>query len=223
MLSLAVVAGLRDLMRRDSVTLETVAGRMRELGYPWRADTLSQIDRGTRRLSIEELVGLLVVARDLFADAGVHVGEQLMEGSPQVSLSNGFVLTRAEAGRLLSSQLQQLPAELLPLTAQHERPSQRLARLVPVDSPSQTEERLARSPVWRRLGMSVSADMVRSGALALWGQPVEAERDKRLTARGLISDPTSRSRTAGRITRELLQELAAHMERGDGGERTKAN
>ena len=59
-LSRAIVAGLRTLMRDDpglvseepakigAVTLELVAQQMRRLGYPWRPDTLAQIDRGTR-------------------------------------------------------------------------------------------------------------------------------------------------------------------------------
>ncbi len=215
----AVVAGLRTLMRTElgvvsrgdvsrgelpvlgTVTLEVVAQRMRHLGYAWRPDTLAQVDRGTRRLSPEELIGLLAVVVDVYdkdTAAGLIADDELVHLSPTWTISGGR--TR---WMFLVPLVQNLEAEGSPFPE---------SEAVEMD---ELEERVA-----TRLGWTPAR--VRYKAAALWGRRLVQERDARLAARHDLSDPASRERTAGHeraaghVTRQLIRELAAAQERQEG-------
>ncbi len=223
----AVVAGLRTLMRTElgvvsrgdvsrgeldlmgTITLEVVAQRMRQLGYAWRTDTLAQVDRGTRRLSPEELIGLLAVVVDVYdgdTAAGLIADDELVYLSPGCTVTGGRMRSM-----FLGPLVQNLRVEgsLFPEST-----------AVDID---ELEERVA-----ARLGWSPVR--VHYKAVALWGRRLVQERDARLAERRDPSDRASRERTAGHeraaghVTRALIRELAAAQEReeGDGNAGTEA-
>ncbi len=212
-LSRAVVAGLRRLMqhkpglvsedpvRNGAVTLEVVAQHMRRLGYPWRPDTLAQVDRGTRRLSPEELLGLLAVAEHVFGgDEARPVVLRMLPGDARVELSPGLVLSGATAAALLA-----------PLASG-------LARRELLPRPEASEVTELDRRVAARLGVS-TARLLAAVTVLGWRGLAE-EREARLPSRDELPDPVSRSRAAGQVTRQLMRELARHIEGSSDGSRS---
>ncbi len=202
------MAGVRRLMREEPgllrvddamnhygpVTLEVVAQRMRQLGYPWRPDTLAQVDRGTRRLSPEELIGLLAVVVDVY-DEDTAAG--LIADNESVQLSPTWTINGAETNWLfLSPLVQSLQA----------KPPFPESEAFDID---ELEERVA-----ARLGWTPAR--VHAKAVALWDRRLVQERDARLAKRHDLSDRASRARAAGHVTRQLIRELTAAQERQEG-------
>ncbi len=205
----AVVAGLRTLMRTEpgvvsrgdvsrgellvlgTITLEVVARRMRELGFAWRPDTLAQVDRGTRRLSPEELIGLLAVVIDIYDE---ETATGLIADDERVHLSPTWTYTGAKANSMF----------LRPLVRSlQDEPPFPESEAVDID---ELEERVA-----ARLGWTPAR--VHHKAFVLWNRRLVQERDARLAERHDLSDRTSRERAAGHQTRALIRELAAAQER----------
>jgi transcriptional regulator with XRE-family HTH domain len=50
-----------DMRRTKGWTQEQLALEMRALGFDWKRLTVTEIERGTRRVSVEELIGLAVL------------------------------------------------------------------------------------------------------------------------------------------------------------------
>ncbi len=204
-----VVAGLRRLMREEPgklrvddamdhygpVTLEVVAQRMRQLGYRWRAATLAQVDRGVRRLSPEELIGLVAVVVDVYGEdtaAGLIADDELVQLSPTWTITGGRMRSM-----FLVPLLQNLRVEGSPFPE---------SEAFDIDA---LEERVA-----ARLGWTPAH--VHAKAVDLWDRRLVQERDARLAERHDLSDRASRERAAGHVTRALIRELAAAQERQEG-------
>ncbi len=176
------------------VTLEVVAQRMRQLGFAWRPDTLAQVDRGTRRLSPEELIGLLAVVVDVY-DEDTAAG--LIADNESVQLSPTWTINGAETNWLfLRPLVQSLQA----------KPPFPESEAFDID---ELEERVA-----ARLGWTPAR--VHAKAVDLWDRRLVQERDARLAKRHDLSDRASRERAAGHVTRQLIRELAAAQERQEG-------
>ena len=59
---------LREIRGRRSRSQEHVAALMSELGFGWERSTVSLIERGERRITVDELAGLVVLLEVRFDD-----------------------------------------------------------------------------------------------------------------------------------------------------------
>jgi transcriptional regulator with XRE-family HTH domain len=83
-----IVRNIRTLRTRNDLDQGDVVEEMRKLGFAnWHRQTLSKIERGDRRVTLEELLGLIVVFKAswgslLFPAAGEYRAVTLPSGSP---------------------------------------------------------------------------------------------------------------------------------------------
>lgn len=61
LVSMDICDSIRSRRRELHLTQDTVARRMKRIGYSWHASTVSALERGKRPLRSEELVGLSVI------------------------------------------------------------------------------------------------------------------------------------------------------------------
>jgi transcriptional regulator with XRE-family HTH domain len=59
----ALIANFRAERARAGVQQEELAERMRGLGYKWKRQTVSELERGERRLLAEELIGIAMALK----------------------------------------------------------------------------------------------------------------------------------------------------------------
>ncbi|MDP9397153.1 MAG: hypothetical protein M3P96_04715 [Actinomycetota bacterium] len=174
----------------SGLTQEDVARGMRECGFPWRRDAVAQVERGTRRLTIEELAGLTYVLHSYQVDGA----SQLVPPGEQIELARGWKLSGRQVRALLTGAADEVEGPIRPLEA------------VEIDD--------AATRVAGRLG--VHRVLVAEAAHALYGQPLGAERDAEVAARGeeeMPTDPAAQRRVAGAITRRLVdEELVPYLE-----------
>lgn len=181
----------------DHLTQEDVARGMRACGFGWRRDAVAQVERGTRRVTLEELAGLTYVLH------AYQVEGELIQPDAAVELAPGWTLRGRQLRALLAGDAADVEG--------------------PIRSPEAVEVDDAATRAAGRLG--VHRVVVAEAAHALYGHPLGVERDVELAARGeeVPEDPAVRSRVAGGITRRLVEEeLRAYLEGRQAGARTRA-
>ncbi len=223
-LSIIVGLRLRALRERDEVTLDAVARAGQSVGLRWRRVTVAAIERGDRRLSIEELVLL----PSLLARAGVGGGRyDLLRPDDSIQLTprlevNGSLLLAAMPGPNPApialrddddddvSWLDLGETESFPeLTAEQISRASRLSR-------GDAETRAAAV-------LNVTPLHVNLAAMASWGRSLSEERELRLAARTDLVG-RDRHRAAGHVTRGLIRELRGVLEAkgvGDAGQEAR--
>ncbi len=224
-LSTIVGRRLRALRERDGVALDAVARAGQSVGLLWRRVTVAAIERGDRRLTIEELVLL----PSLLARAGVGEGrcdllqpEDRIELAPRLEVS-GSVLLAAMPGPnpvLIAldddddddddDEMEWLDlgeTEFFPeLTGEQVSRASRMSR-------GAAESRAAAV-------LGVTPLHVSLAAMATWGRSLSEERELRLAARTDLVG-RDRHRAAGHVTRGLIRELRGLLEAegvGDAGQ-----
>lgn len=80
----------------DDLEQEHVAARMRNLGHRWVQQTVSEVERGRRRVTAAELVSLVLAV-------GASIGDLLDPHGPRLSLDPGgrVQVTSADLGALV--------------------------------------------------------------------------------------------------------------------------
>ncbi len=224
-LSSVVGQRMHALRERDQVTLDAVARAAQTVGLPWRRVTVAAIERGARRVTVEELVMLPA----LLARAGVGEGrcallrpEDRIRMTPRLEVS-GSVLLAAMPGPNPApialpdddddDEIEWLDVgetELFPeLTGEQVSRASRMSR-------GAAESRAAAV-------LGVTPLHVNLAAMATWGRSLSEERELRLAARTDLVG-RDRHRAAGHITRGLIRELRGVLEAkgvGDAGQEAR--
>ncbi len=224
-LSSIVGQRLRALRERDGVALDAVARAGQTVGLRWRRVTVAAIERGDRRLSIEELVLL----PSLLARAGVGDGRhQLLRPDDRVQLAprlevSGSVLLAAMPGPN--------PAPIA-LPDDDDDDDVEWLDLGETESfPELTGEQVSRASRMSRGAaesraaavLGVTPLHVNLAAMATWGRSLSEERELRLAARTDLVG-RDRHRAAGHVTRGLIRELRGVLEAkgvGDAGQEAR--
>lgn len=230
--------GVRRVREAAGVRQEDVSRAARAYGLAWGQSRVAALERGEKAIDAEELA-LLPVVLTLACGRQVTLAE-LIDPRAHVALSDTTTATgeavvhlyagkapgnlgptrlwrgsvaderdRLDATAVASLELwQRLRA--LKLTADVDE----AAILECARGVGLTEERAA-----KRLGEA--ALIVAVAARALWGRPLAEERDRQAAARGDAGDDPERLRALrGRVTRELVSQLADDLARrtGDGAD-----
>lgn len=203
---------------RGGHTLEEVATFGRSLGAKWSSGSVSAIERGDFKATIETLALLAlaldrlepegktmrgtITVRDLLqTDHLIALGEthrsstehllQFLGGAP-----SGSVFDTQHFRSIVDQSLRAAADQIKSLNLPNDMPVSQITEMEqhPMSS---TEERLAKK-------ISVDVLELRYWAFHLWGLPFEAHRDE---VAGIDSTPQKK----GRVTRQLLEEVQSAM------------
>ncbi len=218
---------------RKGVRQDDVAKVARAFGLGWDYSRVAALERGEKAISAEELAllpSILSVActrpvklPDLIDPAvWVEVGDRVMPGGDLVKIYAGQTALRVQTARKSPDDWTRRSAEVMRAWEDRDR----LLQLGAIDEDSEhydlhalvgsvtvglTEERTA-----RRLGERplVVAYLSR----VLWGHPLGEQRDRVVLERADAGDDPARLRALrGRVTRQLVDELAAEIKRREAG------
>lgn len=222
--TLAQVVGRNVHRLRGTYTLDDVAAHGRTLGASWSSGSVSAIERGSFKVTVETLA-LLALALDrvrgaktlggeitlhdlLDTNGGIDLGfKNLTSSTPDLlaflsGKPSGYVLDMKRAvkraNELLHDQVSELEGMNLPsdLLAFHER--------IEAASPeTRTEVRLAEK-------IDVHPYELRAWAIELWGKTFEQKRDE-------IAGAGATAQKKGRVSRELLTEVEKAMSQASNG------
>jgi transcriptional regulator with XRE-family HTH domain len=183
----AIGRALRQYREAARASQADVAAVARSLSLRWNQSTVTQLELGRRQVSLGEFLLLpLVLAHLGDPETGgqvVDLTALLPEGSTLLKLAPGLNLPSRIVRLLLSDNPDRIQAHL-------PNPAQVGA--------GEAERKAART-------LRCSPDAVLAAAESLWGHSLAAERDRRL------SDPSATPQKRGRVTRRLIQELAATL------------
>jgi hypothetical protein len=184
--------GVRRVRERDGTTQEAVALAARRHGLHWARTRVALLERGEKAIPAEELALLPAILADA---CGRPVGlAELIDPDAVIRLSDMVTVTGRELVELFAGAAPALPCAG---PAAADETGRRLR------DAGEPEENAA-----RRLGVPL-IDVV-AAARALWGRGLSAERDARVAAGPEVS-PHRRSALRGRVTRSLVDALAAEM------------
>lgn len=203
------------------MTAEEVAKRMRPLGFTWTASRISELESGTKSVSLAELIGLAhalgtreasVSLPDLFqggdpvwitdsVDIETSHLLDILRGLPVSRGVNAYPHLREKALGAMSDVAEQMPKVTGDFARYGADDNMQLVSRV-VDGAGTADDKAAKA-----LGISRAALL--GAAAALWGRSVTEERE--LRARTLES-----KQAKGHVTRQLLEELRTYMEKFDG-------
>ena len=220
--SVALGHRLRRIREDDGESAADIARRSRMYGLNWDRSTVTRLELGQRAVSGAELLLLphlfrrplsellpseacwlteaVAASPDALRDA-VAGGKPGYGGwtMPLVGATTQGVIKRFQ-------RLTEIPEEVLDPHGTHVR------QHWPDATERQVTEGAAdvRDETTRKAAGRLNARPEDFGVLArmLWGRSLSAERDARLEERGAASDPRSRQRQRGHITRQLLDEIA---------------
>jgi transcriptional regulator with XRE-family HTH domain len=219
----AVGRQLKALREAAGVRQEDVAAGARGCGLEWGRSTVAMIEAGNRRLDWYEFVLLPVVLQvsqvgtfrhvDLLADDD----REMVELTPQASASRAELQKLlAEGPEFLDLKGWKLPgvmsgAEVMEATVERARWRRRGHTAEQVETLVREAAGEAEQKAAKRLG--VTPYEVAVTARRLWGRSLTAVRDARAAA-AAGDEPGAESLRAvrGHVTRELLEELRAHLE-----------
>lgn len=218
----AIGRRLKALREAAGVRQEDVSTAARACGLSWGRSTVAMLEAGNRRLDWYEFLLLPVVLQ--VSQVGSYTLPELLAGDDEmVELTPQAHATRAELARLLAE-----GPEFLDLNGW---------KLPGVLSGAEVMETIVDRARWRRKGhtaeqveilmreaageaeqvaarkLGVTPYAVAVGARRLWGRSLTAVRDARAADAGELGAESLRA-VRGHVTRELLDELRAHLEGG---------
>jgi hypothetical protein len=219
-------ASLAAWRRGQGLTRLELALQAQQVGLEWTERMVAETERGNRQLSLVEWILLPVLTgldptRFLGGEGWVHLTESVTADLTAVKKVLGgeadevrpFGDFSTPASRSFFAEPGEDPG---PVGTSSNNPDRRkvleelvgdAARASPEESASRAAERKAAD----RLGVT-PGELVEA-AFDLWGKGLTDERDQRATKRTGGLDPTSARTVRGRITRELIVELAHHLGR----------
>jgi transcriptional regulator with XRE-family HTH domain len=189
---------LRDLRVERELGQDEVAQMVHAAGPPWTRDVVAHVEAGTRRIGVEELVGVL-------AAFGIGLEEFLGRRHPPVEVGDGGVLTPHQ----LATVLQGTAPRTVATAAAGRRAGERLLPNARDAGERILEDvRLAERQAARALGISVTEVQALAGEL--WGRSFTEERDRRLRTRLRNRNVAVGARTAHRgwVSRRLHREMS---------------
>lgn len=225
---------LRSLRTTEGLSQEDVAAVVRQIGLGWTRTTVNQVERGIRRLNLDEVVilceALEIRLDDLLAGDGEvavvrHVSPEVARKAlePVDTTASLADVRRALATRRPTGGIKAPSAGMayaIEALRKSKRPLQsRLAqwrRWWPdldeewiLDEIAEPAASLAEQVAAKKLSNVLKSDNLDSldvavAAFGLWGEPLTARRDH-------LAGPDSTQAARGHVTRGLLDELAAHM------------
>jgi hypothetical protein len=178
--SQAIGLKVAEARKSAQVSPEVLVERMRSRGFPWHRQTLNLVERGERRLTVDELIGVADALADLGAD--VKVSKLLDEG--------GRAMSTADADEVVGRWAAANPKAALP----------------DLEQPG-AEQRMAEA-LSARLGRDVSVREVDRAAHGLWGCSL-TERREALFAEGTETGSAGarRGHITRELTKDLLRAL----------------
>jgi transcriptional regulator with XRE-family HTH domain len=218
----AVGRRLKALREAAGVRQEDVAVGARACGLNWVRSTVAMLEAGNRRLDWYEFVLLPVVLQVSQVGSFRHVDLLADDDADRVELTPQAHASRAQLAQLLAD-----GPEFLDLK-HWDLPS--------VLSGAQVMEAIVERSRWRRKGftaeqveiirreaagdaeqvaarkLGVTPQEVAEAARWLWGRSLTAVRDSRAAAAGDELGAESLRAVRGHVTRELVEELRAHLE-----------
>jgi transcriptional regulator with XRE-family HTH domain len=178
---------LRRLHEAAEMTQDEVARRARGAGLPWSRSTVAALEAGTKTIDVAELVGLAIAVAPL---------TELLAGNGPVRLG-ALAIDLGTVRKVLAGKSDLLSQEDADYLMQGAR---RVAAAWAVHG--EAEQKAARKLHMDALDLATAAQR-------RWGRSLTEERDARVkdSAPADLS-PRSRQALRGRVTRQLLEELA---------------
>lgn len=177
-------AGARTIRLEAGASLEQVSHAARRAGLPWSTGRVSDMEGGRVELKLETLLSLALALGEVRGEP-VTLAELLPHDAPMM-INGREIATLAGAVR----------GEAVTIS-EGQRGHDELNRPDPIETAGLAEKRAAKS-----MGVPL-ADLV-AATHELWGDHLTAERDRRA---GVDADVATR----GRITRELTDQIRAHL------------
>jgi hypothetical protein len=218
-----LAAGMKRARQDQDLRQEDAAVLARAYGLSsWIRGTVAQAEVGARRFALEEVLLLALAYQTSVADLIGGGDDELVELTPDARLSIGAIRALlsgdAERVRALPAEAVDVPAHRGPTARQSGRFPDLLAEagrfgiedrgvLTPAaDEISDVERHAA-----RKLGST--PELVNAAAILLWGHSLTRERDQRLSEQAKHLPARSRQALRGHITRDLIRELQAQLDR----------
>ncbi len=210
---------VRAAREAAGVTLDGVARAANRRGLTtWRRNTVGELEKGRRRLTVEEFVALPVILEDAGCRTLQPDGPALILADDEVQLVDGWVvpgsaflalavqtrdpaLAEDESGALLEDE---------PTEDDLEDGRRALDEVMRLPAADPAELKAAES-LRKTEGLAdLTTGDVQLAAERLWGRRIAEERDRRLADR-TSSSPGGRQALRGHMTRALLDELAQEL------------
>jgi transcriptional regulator with XRE-family HTH domain len=215
-ISAAIGRRLEEVRRSAGASQEEFAALAHSIGLPWSRNVVNAVEKGTREVAFGEAVLLAICITALLNQRKKF---QLVDFLPHDdttlvlagSEDEALVLWRASAVRkALKGHVGAITSDDLAADTDWPRvPADVIAAATDVRDARPAAEHRAAS----HLGVTVGALV--DAALDLWGAPFVAERDRRVSERlPRTAGLTSRRTLRGHVTRELVEELRAHLNEG---------
>jgi transcriptional regulator with XRE-family HTH domain len=220
--SLGELVGQRVRAAREAagVTLDGVARAANRRGLTtWRRNTVGELEKGRRRLTVEEFVALAVVLEDVGCRTLQPDGPALLRADDEFELGDGWTVSGstflALAGQQRRPELADDVYGMRPEDDGDEAKLEEDARIVDAAMtlpPADPAELKAVESLRKMAGLEgVLVRDVQLEAERLWGRRLAEERDRRLEVDAGTS-PRSLQARRGHTTRALLEELARALE-----------
>lgn len=201
--SLSQVIGHNAKRLRENHTLEEVAFQAQRIGAKWSSGSVSTIELGRSKCTIGTVAILAIaIAAAKGEKNAVPISELLSTdhlGGKASQAIDGIDLTVPEIGHWLNGGELQVLANLRNIEKMGEARNKLMEQLFP---PTPTEVRLAQK-------LSIEPLLLREISNTLWGQGIEERRDE-------IAGADATPQKKGRVSRELLDEVSAHLEANHG-------
>jgi len=217
-----LAVGVKEARQRLGLRQEDAAARARAYGLStWIRGTVAQAEVGARRFSLEEVLLLAVAYETSLADLIAGDDGELVELTPQASLSVGALRAMLRGDQAAVRDLSTKAVDITALRGE-QQPS-RLDRFPDVLAeaerfgigersllePALGEVSDAERYAARKLG--TTSERLNAAARQRWGRTLAEERDRRLSQKADDTSPRSRQALRGHITRELMAELEEEL------------
>lgn len=223
-MTLGQVIGQNVRLLRGSHTLEELATHGRAVGATWSSGSISAIERGDFKTTVET-VALLALALDRLRGAeflrGNITSRDLLQTDQPIALGKTLATSTEELLRFLGGGYSgEVINTTYHLTQAREGIGEQVAKLESLNLPNDSfdlfrrvEEAGPETPATERLAKKIGADPyeLRSWSVHLWGKTFEDHRDQ-------IAGPDSTPQKKGRVSRELLEEIQTAMKEQRGND-----
>ena len=203
---------VRRIRTQSGVVADRLALQMQSLGFKWTASRVSEVERGQKPVSIEEMICL---AYSLGVETGLGVRlADLWEGDFSVEISEQIYWKSGHIAELFKGQpvYGQQRSVLLPDIYGDGTAFGGLKPGLHVDLDTAERERMVFGVAEKRAQkkFNLTDDELGDAFTKLWGRSLSAERDRR--SKG------GSAQRKGHVTRELLQELESYLESRNGND-----
>jgi transcriptional regulator with XRE-family HTH domain len=206
-----VAENMRHIRTERGLLQEDIAMAARWVGLMWSSITVTQIESGSRQLSLDEVLLLPLILRCSLKD----LLDTPNEDDP-IQLGYNTILDASTVRQLVAEKGPQLSAEDIPMLPGLEYPLD--TKITSAIEDARLEETLlsyllvregARGEAERKAAqtMKISAALITAYALCLWGRSITEERDGRAVEH-IIKGKELRA-VRGHITRTLLREITS--------------